>query len=293
MPKDERLESFAEYLRNNPTQAEGIAASMREMYDQVSLANEYATSVAKQWEETRERITKALKRPVISLDFLPDFAKALDGLYPANWPRPIPDVDKMEEVLSADGIPITHVPRAEIVRAIVDAADYDARINIIEDRANDIAEDCKAALAKDFHKELCKQIPLAQRAIEAFQAGFFEAAQTLAVSICDTYLKKLYSGTSYTDMAKKLAIENTDAQGVAWAFNVGYAFAPGASFLTPWRPGKGEEPPTRLSRHVTIHFASTDHVNKLNSTISIMFLTSMTIAINYAFQGVRLDKEST
>ena len=51
-------------------------------------------------------------------------------------PRPIPSTERMEEVLEKDGIPIVHIPRAEIVQTIVDADDYDARIKVIEERAD-------------------------------------------------------------------------------------------------------------------------------------------------------------
>jgi len=74
-------------------------------------------------------------------------------------------------------IPIVHIPRAEIVQAIVDADDYDARIEVIEECADDIAVDCSVALAGEFDDGLEKQILLVRKAIEAYQAEHFEAAQ--------------------------------------------------------------------------------------------------------------------
>ena len=83
-------------------------------------------------------------------------------------------------------------------------------------------------------------------------------------------------------MIEKVAIDQSDDSSVGWAFNVHYALAPGVSFLATWTPGDGEEPPTRLSRHVSIHNATTDQMTELNSTIAIMLATSITIAIDYA-----------
>lgn len=214
-----------------------------------------------------------------------------------NWPRPIPSTERMEEVLENDGIPIVHIPRAEIVQAIVDADDYDARIEVIEAHADDIADDCSAALAAEFDDGLEKQIPLVRRAIEAYRAGHFEAAQALAVSVCDTYLKMMFPPEptprkelrriGYAEMAEKLAIGRTEDESATWAFNVGYALAPAVQFLVDWRPENGEEPPSRLSRHVSIHFASTDHMTKLNATVAIMLATGMSIALNYPMRLMR------
>jgi len=52
----------------------------------------------------------------------------------------------MQEVLENDGIPIVHVPRSSIVKAILDADDFERRVKIIEDNTDDIADDCEKAL---------------------------------------------------------------------------------------------------------------------------------------------------
>ncbi len=185
-------------------------------------------------------------------------------------------------MLERDGIPIAHIPRAEIVQLIVDAKDYEARIQVIDDWADDIAADCFEALQVELDQILEKQAPLAIRAIAAYQAGFFEGAQALAVSVCDTHLKKVFNRKSYKTMQADLALDKSDNMAVAAAFNYHYALTPAVPFLVPWFPGDGGDPPTKLSRHVTIHNASTDHVTPLNATIAIMLMTSMTLGINYA-----------
>jgi hypothetical protein len=49
-------------------------------------------------------------------------------------------------VLAEDGIPIVYVPRAEIVRAILEADDYDSRIKVLVTNRHDVADDCRAAI---------------------------------------------------------------------------------------------------------------------------------------------------
>lgn len=63
---------------------------------------------------------------------------------------------------------------------------------------------------------------------------------------------------------------------IAVAFNVLYALVSGVPFLTPWWPNGEAEPPIKFSRHVSIHFANVDQMTKLNATMAIMFVTSLT-----------------
>lgn len=116
-------------------------------------------------------------------------------------------------------------------------------------------------------------MPLALRAVEAYQAGHYEAAQALAVAICDTYLKRLFKNDRYKDMAKKVAIEESNDASAVYAFNVHYALAPAVRFLDPRWPGGEGAPPTKLSRHLSTHHASTDYMTKLYALIAIMLAT--------------------
>lgn len=78
-----------------------------------------------------------------------------------------------------------------------------------------------------------------------------------------------------------LSLEKSEDASVSWVYNIGYALAPAVQFLVDWWPGDEGGPPTRLSRHVSIHNASTEHMTKLNATIAIMLATGMSVALNY------------
>lgn len=294
---DDNGRDLAKYLNEHPGQAESLRASLKRFTDHYKVAESAMDSMKKQLEDVQLRIRESLK-PLRLTEFNVDTFRTLseqfDAIFPKNWPRPIPATERIEAVLSGDGIPIVHIPRAEIVQAIVDAEDYDARIQIIEARADDIAVDCRIALDRDYHNELSKQLPLVRKAVVAYQDGHHEAAQALAVSICDTYFKKLYRGDTYRDMQKKVGIDQTDEMSIHYLFNLHYALAAAALFLTPWFPDKNEEPPTKLSRHVTIHHAGTDHMTKLNATVSIMLVTALTAGIDWGLkraEGNRSRKE--
>lgn len=214
--------------------------------------------------------------------------RAVEGLFPANWPKgTLSRLTEVQAILEEDGIPIIHVPRAEIVTALLNSATASARYSVLENHAEEIAEDCSVALGEAFHSNLSAQIPLARAAVSAFQAGHREAAHALAVLVCDTYLKTYLDDprkqrVTYKDMAKAVAIDKTLQGPISLELNILYAFAPVAPFLAEWWPNDQNPtpPPTNLSRHVSVHNVSVDHYTPLNATLAIMLLTSLTVAID-------------
>lgn len=284
---DDRRSILVEYLNNNPEAATSIQASVSRLIGQINSTSIGFQGISAQLVSFSERLEQANKSVLESFRanyVVPGVEKLnelLDSLYPRNWPRPVEDVDRICSILEDDGIPLVHLPRAAIVQMIVNADDYEARIRIINTHADEIIDDCKAVLQGDYAPSMEKQVPLARRAVETYRAGYFEAAQALAVTVCDTYLKQLFKGEKYADMAKKVAIDASDDESFAVAFNLMYPLAPVATFLANWGPADGTEPPSKLSRHASIHGASVDHMNKLNATIAIMLLASMSAAINW------------
>ena len=138
----------------------------------------------------------------------------------------------------------------------------------------------------EFDSWFDQHVPLARRAVEAYQDGHHEAAQALAVSVCDTYFKRFLAGKSYKKMAAAISMDAANTGSIAVAFNVLYALVPGVPFLTEWRPEGTTETPTKFSRHVSIHFANVEQMTKPNATLAIMFMTSLTVAIDYAAKRV-------
>jgi hypothetical protein len=282
---------LAQYFKEHPDEMKAFFETIRRVVlEQQQFQDTVGEFVREVTGPIQEHIGEIVRSIYLPSNIFAEIARSLDEILPENWPRPIPNTGRIEDVLEKDGLPIVHIPRAEIVRAIVDAENYEARIAIIEARADDIAEDCYSVLDEDdVGRE--KQIPLVKRAIESFQAGHFEAAQALAVSVCDTYLKDIFPPEltakqklrkiGYNEMAEKLSMKENRDESATWVLNVGYALASAVPFLVHWEPGKGEEPPTHLSRHVSIHFASTDHMTRLNATIAIMLATTMSVALTY------------
>jgi hypothetical protein len=276
------LNALRDYLKQNPSFIESIRRSSQNMLEQYRLAESAMASIAKQTEQIRQSTLEAFRTAQLPFDTWKKFREQMSAIFPANWRGISFDLDRIQEVLQSDGIPIVHVPRASIVTTILGAEDYEARVQIIQENLDDIAADCEKALDAEFDSWFDQHAPLARRAVQAYRAGHYEAAQALAVNLCDTYFKKFLVGKTYPQMVESITIEQANSGSMALAFNVLYALVPGVPFLTPWWPSGEAEPPTTFSRHVSIHFANVDQMTQVNATIAIMFVTSLTVAIDFA-----------
>ena len=103
---------------------------------------------------------------------------------------------------------------------------------MIEDNAEDITDDCEKALEAEFDSWFDQHLSLARRAVAAYTNSHYEAAQALAVSVCDTYFKKFLAGKSYKNMAAAISMDEANPGSIAVSFNRLYALVPGVPFLT-------------------------------------------------------------
>jgi hypothetical protein len=213
-----------------------------------------------------------------ALDFTPIFGPTVEQLlkqlhdkYPPNWALDI-SLEKATSVIQDEGLPIVWVPRAEIVEAMLAAEHRSARIDVLLDHIPEVLADCRSMLQQVSHITLTKQVSLAVRALEAFEAGYHEPAQALAVIVTETAVTRVL-GESYVDVAKKVVF---DPDHVTFAqLRLRAALAPIARFYTPWRPSWGKPPPTALSRHVTVHQADCGHYTRANAAVAVLLVTSV------------------
>jgi len=243
----------------------------------------YENSVAKQVHDIRANMERTL-RPIWSS--LSGIAETVDRIfreaYPPNWPTELElDWEKFEQISETEGIPIFYVPRAEVVIKILDADDFKDRMSIINDHSKDIGQDCLDALSLSVNEQLKDRTLLARKAARAFLEGHYEAAQTLAVAICDSYLKTYLKG-QYKDIRETLELKKSEDIFLWSSLRFFLPMATAVPFLEYWNPRSTEEPPIRLLRHVTIHGASTKQINELHATVALILVATMTRALDAA-----------
>jgi hypothetical protein len=206
---------------------------------------------------------------------VPVFKTIAESL-PSNWPPGI-DFDALTTAIRDDGIPLVWVPRAEIVTEVLAASDRRAKVDVLISHADQIVEDCKTVLGEVQHESLSGQKPLAVKALRAFEAGHYEAAQALAVVVTETVVTRAFEYESYTKIKRAVSFEPDDVY--IRELRAHAALAPIEVFFTTWHPGSGTPAPEVLSRHVSVHQADEEHYSRGDAVVAVLLVTSVLRAL--------------
>jgi len=186
--------------------------------------------------------------------------------------------DEIDDISQQDGIPLSRIPRLEIVDDLLKAPDSDTRFKILEDRKADILEDCRKALesVEDNYASPCRD------AVAALQAGLDGPAQSHSSNIIDSILRTHYHPKKGPKIAKKMAEERYSK--VLYHLAADHLVAdylavrPLRLALYAWYPGEEKHPPNHFSRHATAHAIGHPGVVKCCfALISVMLATSLTV----------------
>lgn len=223
-----------------------------------------------------DKIRKPLAGIVLPKIDLAGLAAALERAkeaLPPNWDG-LNHYEVLGEIAKDDGIPVVWVPRASVLADLVGAPGRAERVKILLARQDEITEDCRSVVAEVTDLDLVPRAPQALEAVEALQAGFPQAAQTLAVAVSESLLTEYVAkGRSYKVLAADVAVD-TDELTIVEVRST-FALLPVHRFYTTWRPHTGVPAPGELSRHVTVHHARADHLTPENALIAIMLLSSL------------------
>jgi uncharacterized protein (UPF0147 family) len=267
-------------------QAFPAIAGMQEVFG--DIANRFASMIA------IPDVTSALTRfqsvdlglkidvsPIFSLpqfeslkETMARFAERLREALPPNWPEDF-NIDEMLTVIEDDGIPLVWVPRSGLVTELLGAADRAERLSILLHHEAEVIADCREVLADVSSQVLTGQVPLAYRALDAFEAGQHEAAQALAVVVTETAVAR-WLGRSYDNIIESVAF---DMDSPFMEVRVRAALAPIGPFYTAWWPSSGDPAPTELSRHVSVHQADSSHYTDGNGFVAVMLASSVLRAL--------------
>lgn len=196
---------------------------------------------------------------------------ALDRWIPVNL-RHIVALDVVATVALEEGLPLSWVPRAELVVLLIEADGPDARVGILVEHRDDILDDCETALVP-IKSEWAAQC---RNAVAALRAGFDGPAQSHASNIIDSIVLALH-GKNGRLHAKKRAQENLDDLPLQLAAE-NLSLRPLFRAFTTWYPNTGIDPPDYFARHATSHAVGQPGVfAPISALIAVMLATSLTV----------------
>ncbi len=218
------------------------------------------------------KIAEGLRFELPQVQF--DISGLVDGLnrwIPGNL-RHVDDIDAVAVVALDEGLPLSWIPRREIVVALVSALSGEERQAILNRRSAEVLDDCEAALAPDD----CEWARECKAAITALRAGLVGPAQSHASNIIDSIVIDLF-GPRGRDEAKKRAEAEFDDLPLQLA-SENLTVRPLFRAFTPWWPASGIPPPDHFARHATSH--AVGHVGVFtpqSALVAVMLATSLTI----------------
>lgn len=216
----------------------------------------------------RLRETVTFNLPQLDLRGLAD---ALDRWIPSNL-RGVSALGVVAAIALDEGLPLSWVPRSEIVVLIVEAGGSDARLDILKERCSDILDDCEEAVGEIDHEWAVE----CRNAIAAIRAGLDGPAQSHASNIIDSIVLRLHgdNGRAHTkgeaqkeldDLPLRLAAENLTLRPLFRAF-------------TTWYPNTSVDPPNHFARHATSHAVGHAGVfAPISALVAVMLATSLTV----------------
>lgn len=201
--------------------------------------------------------------------------------------------------IAEDGIPVKWIPGPAVIKELVAAQPGD-RVDLLRSYEEEIIAECHSLVDECSGTAFGDVRLLALRSIDTFAAGYFEAATALAVAVAeglalwasrlragilasldggniDAIMRK--SSRMYVDLSAgyRLARKELDSGILNHDFDVPRQalIAPIPKFFTPFYPGRGDEVPVVLSRHVVAHQPTVEHFSPENSIMAIMLTASL------------------
>ncbi len=235
--------------------------------DQRQVASVLAPQFRAFAEDQRQVASVLVRLPKIDLRWI----EALDRLIPSNL-RGLRQLGAVASTALDEGLPLSWIPRREIVVALVEADGPRARRLILSEFRNDILDDCEAALAASGH-ELAVQCRFA---ISALRHGHFAPAQSHAANIVDSIVHAFAPSVSRSQLVER---SRRDFNEVPLRLAAPYlTLRPLDRAFVQWRPSSGKPPPTHFARHPTAHAVGHPGVfDPTHALIAVMLAVSLTV----------------
>jgi hypothetical protein len=195
------------------------------------------------------------------------------SLFPANLALvtdvELDDIDR----LGQEGITVYCVPRAEIVRRLLDAADRPGRRRVLGEEFDRILDDCDRVLDMCVAESTRRPVPLLRAAITAARAGHVAPAQALATNTLDTLLQQAFSKKeriALTAHTQGRPSELDDLQ-----IRLAWVMVPIWWSYRQFQGHAGVPAPAIFSRHATVHGVSPRQFSRRNAVQATMLATSL------------------
>jgi len=233
-------------------QQQELLASISKHFDHSALTSQLSSLVERiDWAALRESIGR----------WLPENLRGSE------------DLESIGKICLDEGLPLTWVPRGEIVHELMEAKTAEDRQRILEERSVDILDDCRDVLS-DISHDWANQCRSAISALR--QPDLHGPAQSHAAGIIDSIVLTVL-GDGGRKIAKQKASEPFDDLPLYLAVE-SLVLRPLLLGFAQWRPGSADPIPSSFARHATAHAVGQEGVfTRINALVAVMLATSLTV----------------
>lgn len=202
----------------------------------------------------------------------------MQELLPPNWPDDLRH-DRAQRVQTRDGIPLVWVPRANIVRDLVEAASSKTRNTIILQHADELLEDVEESLdVLGGFDQVSDQVGFVRQAIDAYRAGSLVVAQMALACILDSLV--------FEHLAVRHAhvpghVERLNDEAVMVDFILATSMAPLIRAYESYFPLRGDKVPKHFNRHASVHSGNPRQFSRRNTLVALMLVVSFLRTIKH------------
>jgi hypothetical protein len=229
------------------------------------------------WRERYERGYRRFVEKVLEVGHA--ISAAFDEGLPPNWRNlTIPDIFRARDLMRTEGISVAWTPTGQLLRAVLDAPDPDARLALMVDSEAEILADLDELVASGNPPEERRFLwQAAREALEAYRAGFFLPSQALAAAILSTGLHELTGETRFVEVRKSLPEVDPEKEGpeVLRASAVIGAADRTLDHYTPADDMPG------FRRHGTAHWVIPRQYTQAHALSAVMLMVSFLIEIEW------------
>ncbi len=218
---------------------------------------------------------------------------ALRLIRPENWRGCGLRPEEILPVAVGNGIPVVWVPPTPVLKALVAAAPGD-RMGVLMASEAEVVAQCRLLLDECSDQWVSELRTLIGRSLDAYQAGFHEAAMALAVAVGEPLAQWASVPRVQrfeSDQAEQEWEANRKRDKYILAERELAAASPGAlkptrvhrnaliapipKFYTPFYGEQDEKIPDTVSRHATVHQPTVEHLSQENALLAMMLCVSL------------------
>lgn len=192
---------------------------------------------------------------------------------------------EIADFVKSSPIPLYRIPRAHIVLELINAQSLSEQLSVISGHKAAILEDCNEYLSQCSAHGLEAEIrQYIIEAINAFNAGFYSAAQALAANTLESLVRILYEDKTSWNETRDV-VRSGDLPINKQNIKMWLLISPLGKAFENYDGKKVENIPFMFNRHASAHSVGSTQYSEVNAVIGIMLTASLLVANSESPEG--------